>query len=506
MKVEKVNYAAANAHKRQKAPQIAHAPNFTGGVGKLSEEITNSLPAKNVLKRMKNLEWLKGEIGGILITALGTGLVAPIFIGFNPFVKAPKNSTKEQKDEVKNTKLYTAMRQPISAVLAILFQVSALKPIDKFLDKIFNNAEYSRNLSINVDQSAINNKSYLKTVTKQKLKERGITKPSIFAGFKEGFDTIKNQRKNFDTLLNETVDKKAEEQLQNVADTFRETGRIKVGRRALNNATVADFINKQIDDYIADAVKLKIDNNGLAFYTDRAKTLVANENHLREIFNDIPVKEIDQTTNPKELQKYYKKTDEILKSALVKEKDPEVQEIIKEILDKPDDIRASRVSRTLQRIDTIKEACNGRFSGPEYLKAMSLRNSELDRTITRLKLNKIKAPEKATTETITDAMKTLVENCQFKTSDGLLKSILHDTNTFDSDGEKLAQKIHKDIAKLYKKFVENNYKAPNQIIKILIGVCITLPITCNALNWVYPRFMEIFFPGLAGVKKNGGDK
>ena len=87
-----------------------------------------------------------------------------------------------------------------------------------------------------------------------------------------------------------------------------------------------------------------------------------------------------------------------------------------------------------------------------------------------------------------------------------MTSILHDTNTFDSDTEKLTQKIYKDITKLYKKFVENNYKAPNQIIKILIGVCITLPITCNALNWVYPRFMEAVFPGLAGVKKDGGDK
>ena len=48
---------------------------------------------------MKSLEWLKGEIGGILITAFGTGLVAPIFIGFNPFVKAPKNATPEEKKE-----------------------------------------------------------------------------------------------------------------------------------------------------------------------------------------------------------------------------------------------------------------------------------------------------------------------------------------------------------------------------------------------------------------------
>ncbi len=500
MKIEKINGNYTNTGIKK-----GHA-NFTGSPISVAEEITNALPAKNILKKMKNLEWLKGEIGGILLTAIGTGLVAPIFIGFNPFVKAPKDATKEQKEEVTNTKLYTAMRQPISAVLSILFQVSALKPIDKVLDKIFNNEEYAKNLSINVDQSALNSKSYLQSKVKKDLKARGITKPSLWEGFKEGFAKIKEERQNYDTMVKEAVEKKAEEQLAEVAETFRETGNIRVGKRNLDNRTVADLINKQIDEYIADATKLKIDNSGLAFYSRRAQTLVENENKLREMFKDIPVEEIDRTTDPNKLKQLYKKTDEILKAALVKEKDPEIQIVLQEILDRPEEIRASRIQRTLHRIDTIKASCKERFTPDEYLNAMSLRNSELDRTITKLKLNKIKSPEKATTQNIREAVQKMVENCQFKSSDALMTSILHDTNTFDSDTEKLTQKIYKDITKLYKKFVENNYKAPNQIIKILIGVCITLPITCNALNWVYPRFMEAVFPGLAGVKKDGGDK
>ena len=224
------------------------------------------------------------------------------------------------------------------------------------------------------------------------------------------------------------------------------------------------------------------------------------------MFKDVPVEAIDKTTDAKELQKLYKQTDSILKGALAKEKDPAVQRILQEILDKPEDIRASRIARTLHRIDTIKDTCKGHFTPEDYLNAMTLRNSELDKTITKLKMNKISDPAKATTATITDTMNRLIENCQFKKSANLLKSILHDTNTFDSDEIKLTKKIYKDVTKLYKKFLENNYKAPNQIIKILIGVCITLPITCNALNWVYPRFMEIVFPNLAGVKKDGGDK
>ena len=49
---------------------------------------------------MKKLEWLKGEIGGIIITAIGTGTVAPIFIAFNPFARAPKNATPDEKKKI----------------------------------------------------------------------------------------------------------------------------------------------------------------------------------------------------------------------------------------------------------------------------------------------------------------------------------------------------------------------------------------------------------------------
>lgn len=507
MKVESINrnFASSNPHKKNVQP------NFKGGLGTLTEQITNALPGRKAITKMKNLEWLKGEIGGILITAIGTGLVAPIFIGFNPFVKAPKGSSEEQKKDVANTKIYTAMRQPISAVLAILFQVSALKPIDKFLDMILNNPEYSKNLSLHIDQSALNNKSYLKTITQKELKANGIKKPSILGIFKNGYSKTMEQRAEYDKLISTKIAEKAEEQLNRLSENFVATGKIKIGERYLDNPTLAQLINKQIDDYIGDAQQLKIDNNGLTYYTKRANTLISNEEHLRDIFSEIPYEEIAKTNDEIRLKELYKQTEIKLKDILNKETNPEVKELLQEILDKPENIRASRISRTLKRIDTIKHACPEGFTIDNYLNAMSLRNAELDRTITKLKLSKIIDPLKANNATITEAINNVIENCRFKPSDELLKSILHDTDTFDSDTERLTKKIHKDITKLYKKLVENKYKAPNQIIKILIGVFITLPITCNALNWVYPRFMELVFPKISGVKKGeaqkaGGDK
>ncbi len=499
MKVEKINnYTVQNAKRR------FDSPNFTGGMGTVAQEITNSLPAKNILKKLQSFEWLKGEMGSILITALGTGLVAPIFIAFNPFVRPKKDATKEQKEDVKNTKIYTAMRQPISAILAILFQVSALKPIDKALDAMLNNPAYSKNFSLHVDQAALNSKSYLKTKIKKELKQSGIKKPSIFKYFSENYSKVKEERRHYDKMLNDKVTKKQEQQIQLLAERFQQTGKIKIGERYLDNPTLAELINKQIDQYISDAKHLYTPQDGIEFYRKRANILINNEEHLKEIFKDVPVKETFMTKDPDALKQLYKQTNSILESALSKETNEDVKMLIREILDKPEDIRASRVSRTLERIKSIKSACGGNYSEQAYINHMNMKNTELEKIINKLKLKKIDEVASATDNTISETLKKLIESCKFDKEDKLINSILHDTKTFGTNEEKLAQKIHKDIIKLYKKFVENKYTAPNQITKILISVCITLPITCNALNWVYPRVMEKLFPRISGVKKEGG--
>ena len=111
MKVDKVyqNYENRNLGKSSSKPQnyATYNVSFAKKPPKaLSDRIMDLLPGKTAIKFMKKLEWLKGEIGGILITAIGTGLVAPFPIAFNPFVKAPKDATEEQKKDLENTKKY----------------------------------------------------------------------------------------------------------------------------------------------------------------------------------------------------------------------------------------------------------------------------------------------------------------------------------------------------------------------------------------------------------------
>lgn len=66
-----------------------------------------------------------GEKSSIIINAIGTGILAPIVIAKNPLSK-----------EDNNTKKYSAWRQPISAVLAIVTQLAVNMKAEKIIDKL----------------------------------------------------------------------------------------------------------------------------------------------------------------------------------------------------------------------------------------------------------------------------------------------------------------------------------------------------------------------------------
>lgn len=490
MKVERLDHELNRNLSTAKADKN---PEFRA-LSAIEKEISSSLYHAKSIEKMKNLEWLKGEMGGILLTALGTGAVAPIFIGFNPFVKAKKDATPEEKQKVVHTKLYTAMRQPISAALAILFQASVQKYIDKGWDGIVNNPEKAKYFRINLDQSELNTDTFIKANVEKQMKEENISKPSSIAAL---FNKEKKAaRKAYKTELNERTDKVASDQINKLAKFFEENGKIKVGERFLDNNTLAGLINDQIDDYIEDAQKLKKTPEQISRYIDRAKVLIDNEDYIKELFTAH-----DAT--------------EITKDFIAKETNPQVKVLLEEILALPEDLRANKMSRTLQRIESIKAMCaqNGGFTPENYRKALIERNNVLDDRIVRLLDAKIKDTASAQESTIKEAIENITHHLSFDSEDGIVKSVLKDTDTFSSNIAKLRSKIYKDVTKTYKNLVKNHYKSWNQVSKVIVGVFITLPITCTALNWIYPRFMELFFPKLAGVKKDkaeneraGGDK
>ena len=333
--------------------------------------------------------------------------------------------------------------------------------------------EIAKHFDVDTNQSIIFNDKFAERTAEKQMKDEGLTKSSM------GKDKFKAELKSKTKALQN-------KQLDDVAKNFKETHKILVGKEFIDNYKVADIVNKEIDEYIRDTKKLKIDNKGLAFYSKRAKMLIDNESYLRDLLKNAP-QDINQL-------------DTYLRNLITKEDNADIKLLLEEILDRKPEIRHHRIERSVQRIDKIKNLCNGKFSFDNYMDAMAKRNAELDKIITRFDMAKIKNVETATPECIEKALKATIENCHFNEENPLLKSILSNTETFKNDKKEVATKVYKDVAKGYKNFVKNSYKSHNQLWKIAIGVCITLPITCNVLNWVYPRFMDMCFPKLAGAK------
>ena len=486
MKVESVN----NSISRLKQP------NFKGQGIDVTKFIRNNLAGKKFFNTFDKVNAIKGEIGGIVINSIGTGAVAPIVIGTNPFVKAPKGASEEEKKKVRDTKWYTAMRQPISAILAVLFQVGALVPINKWIDKLFNDPELAKYADLHINQSVLNSNMTLKSKAKAQLAKEGIKKPAFWSQDKQA-------KKDYKAQIKALADKIGAKQIDDLTDSFEQTGKIKIGNEYLDNKSLGKIINKQIDGYIGAAKELKLDNDKLTFYRNRSKVLTDNEDYIRQIFDENVLKtKMKNDTDYAGLEKY-------IKELLSKERKPEMKEILQEMLDRPEDVRLNRIHNTLNRIDSIKSVCDdNKYDIEQYFKSMTDRNAELNKIITDFTNAKKKKKKPIDNKLIKSTMDKIKKVCSYEEGNKFLKGILHDTDTFDSNSNiaKLSKKIHKDVVKGYKKFVSNKFTAISQIIQILIGVGITLPITCNALNWVYPRAMELFFPKLSGVKKAGGDK
>ena len=192
---------------------------------------------------------------------------------------------------------------------------------------------------------------------------------------------------------------------------------------------------------------------------------------------------------------------EYLKEHKNKVDDEKLAKIYQEIIDLPDpDSQASRCSRTIERINKIERICGGekKFTKEKYLQYMTEDEAELTR-----RLRKFAEVYKSLEETpagIKKAISELAENCRFDTNNTRLYTIFHDISTFGENSTSLKEKICKDIVKGYKCMLSKRYRFMKEVAGISLGMFVTVPITCHALNWVYPRFMELFMPNLAASK------
>ena len=186
----------------------------------MEEKVLNDEMLKNSPKAVKFLDKAKnfvGEVPNILINAVGTGLVAPVFIKHNFLSKADDD-----------TRTYSAWRQPVSAVLAVLTQAGLVIPFNKVINKMTNSGEFKEG---NCNKKAYQDLDYIekqikkenKNLTKEEVKklakekqftqlqdiiEELYTKDNISYKGKNGIVNL--DKKELSEMMEKTVDKMGE--------------------------------------------------------------------------------------------------------------------------------------------------------------------------------------------------------------------------------------------------------------------------------------------------------
>ena len=146
-----------------------------------------------------------------------------------------------------------------------------------------------------------------------------------------------------------------------------------------------------------------------------------------------------------EIKALYKRAEGQIKELLAKETNPEIRTLLQEIMGRAEDLRVHRIERTLARIDSIKNMCDGEFTMAKYERALIERNNVVEQRIVRLYASKIKDPVSATPAAIKEAIAKMVKYCNFTHDNSVVESVLKNTDLFSQDKEALHKKIVKDL-------------------------------------------------------------
>lgn len=113
--------------------QAADKVNFTGRARFAKELADESLLTKFSVKFAE----IGGEKVANIVNAGSKFAIAPFVIAFNPFSK-----------EEKETRVYSAWKQPIEAVLTISIQLLALDKLGNYIDKLSNKGKLGKGFNL----------------------------------------------------------------------------------------------------------------------------------------------------------------------------------------------------------------------------------------------------------------------------------------------------------------------------------------------------------------------
>lgn len=218
MEIRFNNHISSNNVNRKSSVSFSGAPISVANLKKALEKTKADKAKKEVTEAAKKINFFtkfddfyckNKERNIIFVTAFGTGIVAPIILAINPISK-----------EDSNTKKYTALRQPISAGLAVLSQVGINQPIPGFLEKIsakgklgydyLPDPEKIKNKKINVDDVF---ELYSKALQDDKFKSR-IIEFTYQSDLNEAKDSVLKEVSYKDQFFNKTIRENIKKEIQ----------------------------------------------------------------------------------------------------------------------------------------------------------------------------------------------------------------------------------------------------------------------------------------------------
>lgn len=429
---------------------------FTSSPNALNAEAQAFLKRKNVegaikkalpqiVKRMTKLnEVTSGEVPNILINALGTGLVAPIFIKYNFLSKTDED-----------TRTYSAWRQPVSAVLAVITQAGVTIPFDKYIMKTANIGGFS-------------NPMYNKTP----FPDEGFIARNIQKLHPE-YD--KDQLKN-------AVREEQARLIHNMVETMKEKNTLEYTLQGKTVQMSEDEFRKLLHSAIDDMEKTS--KKVHSTYVSEKFEKKFNRGEFYRTYQDKVLKELEAISHKlsgvegdKAQVKFIDSQIKLLKK---KNAHPELLTILQDM----------KGRRTAEQIKIYTEetidACK------EYGKCSSINET----------IDKVTAHIKSKLKTLADergVLKRLREMIHGNKPINV-KQLLEEAENI-KDERFLFEVAQKHIANIEKNV--NGFKQMNGLVVSLA----MLPITCTLLNILYPKFMDFAFPNLSKAKKaKSGDK
>lgn len=472
--------AAAKASKSSK-------PSFTGGLTPVQQNLVyDTLMSKH--KFLAKLSKTAGEVQNIIFIGLGTALVAPIFIAYNPLAK---------QDE--KTKKYSALRQPISAIIATVTGMGVNIPVANLFNKLaaegklqaFNMeakppADFlkDRYNSIVKNFSKLNerDKKYFDMVNDGSLKDLDSFKVKYpnFQEFTKGVHSVA-QKNAAQKLLDP---KNHENGLKNMTLKDFMVKNLKVKQHPTEDAQLnPDFIKKYMKNTSAVGFlkELGIDADeatvrtflGKNFYKDKFEAEMAENRSLAgELFQII--------------KKNSKEGDF---AGLDEEK---LEKMFKDGLSKKgfDETERKTISRLSELWIDEKTKGEEKISVKTLFKVLGIEDDFHKHKCLNLKMDKFLLwMDKSLTEGV---QADLTENEAVKKSaKELEKEAL--------ENSKKLTKFAGQIAANAVKTAESKFKSYSKVQGIVLSLAI-LPLSCGALNWSYPRIMEKCFPNLTDKK------